>query len=99
VAGRGAFVGIDHVGLNDHADYLTDTGRAELVLDLVRAGHTGKIILSGNSIGVAKGLPEYNLPYSHVLSTFMPFLKARGLSDEDARRILVDNPRNLLTVR
>ena len=99
VAGRGAFVGIDHVGLNDHADYLADHERAELVLEIVRAGHADKIILSGNSIGVAKGLPEYNLPYSHVLTTFVPFLKARGLSEEDARGILVDNPRNLLTVR
>jgi phosphotriesterase-related protein len=99
VAGRGAFVGIDHVGLNEHADYLTDHDRAELVLELVEAGHAGRIILSGNSIGVARGVAEYNLPYSHVLATFMPFLKSRGLSDDDARRILVDNPRNLLTVR
>ncbi len=99
VAGRGAFVGIDHVGLNDDADYLTDHDRAELVLELVKAGHADKIILSGNSIGVAKGQPDYDLPFSHVLSTFVPFLKAQGLSEEDARRILVDNPRNLLTVR
>ncbi|MGO4188781.1 phosphotriesterase [Pseudarthrobacter sp. TAF60_1] len=99
VAARGAFVGIDHVGLNDHADYVTDQERGELVLELVKAGHANKIILSGNSVGVAKGLPEYNLPYSHVLTTFVPFLKAQGLSDEDARRILEDNPRNLLTVR
>jgi phosphotriesterase-related protein len=87
------------VGLNDHADYLSDHDRAELVLELVKAGHADKIILSGNSIGVAKGLPECNLPYSHVLTTFVPFLKANGLSDEDSLRILVDNPRNLLTVR
>jgi phosphotriesterase-related protein len=99
VAGRGVFVGIDHVGLNDHADYVTDQERADLVLELVKAGHADKIILSGNSIGVAKGLPEYNLPFSHVLTTFVPFLKSYGLSEEDARRILVDNPRNLLTVR
>ena len=99
VAARGAFVGLDHVGLNDHADYLTDHERAELVLELVKAGHADKIILSGNSIGVAKGLPEYDLPYSHVLTTFVPFLKSRGLSEEDARRILVDNPRSLLAVR
>ena len=99
VAGRGAFVGIDHVGLNDDADYLTDHDRAALVLELVEAGHADKIILSGNAIGVAKGQPDYDLPFSHVLSTFVPFLKAHGLSDEDARRILVDNPRDLLTVR
>lgn len=99
VAGRGAFVGIDHVGLNDNPGYLTDHERAELVLELVTAGHADKIILSGNSIGVAKGLPEYNLPYSHVLTTFMPFLKSWGLGEEDSRRILVDNPRRLLAVR
>jgi len=99
VAGRGAFVGIDHVGLNDDPDYLTDQERADLVLELVMAGHADKIILSGNSIGVAKGLPEYNLPYSHVLTTFVPFLRSRGLGEEDARRILVDNPRKLLAVR
>jgi phosphotriesterase-related protein len=98
-AGRGAFVGLDHAGLNDDAGYLTDNDRAELVLTLVAAGHGDKIILSGNSIGVAKGQPDYNLPFSHVVSTFVPFLKAQGLSGEDARRILVDNPRNLLTVR
>ena len=42
VAGRGAFVGLDHVGLNDDADYLTDHERAELVLELVKAGHAGQ---------------------------------------------------------
>lgn len=99
VARRGAFVGIDHVGLNDDADYLTDSDRAELVLKLAAAGHADRIILSGNSIGVAKGQPDYHLPFSHVVSTFVPFLQAQGLSDEDARRLLVDNPRNLLTVR
>jgi len=99
VAGRGAFVGIDHVGLDDDGAYLSDRERADLVLELVKAGHADKVILSGNSIGVAKGLPEYNLPYSHVLATFVPFLKDQGLSDDDAQRILVDNPRRLLTVR
>ena len=99
VAGRGAFIGLDHVGLNDHADYLTDNERAELVLKLVAAGHVDRIILSGNSIGVAKGQPDYDLPFSHVVSTFVPFLQAQGLSETDARRIVADNPRNLLAVR
>ncbi|QCB98640.1 phosphotriesterase [Arthrobacter sp. PAMC25564] len=99
VAGRGAFVGIDHVGLNEDAGYLTDHERADLVLGLVRAGHADKVILSSNAIGVAKGQPEYELPFSHVVSVFVPFLKTRGLSEEDAHRILVENPRDLLTVR
>ncbi|MFE4196085.1 phosphotriesterase [Paenarthrobacter sp. NPDC056912] len=97
VARRGAFTGLDHVGLNDDANYLSDVERAALVVELVEAGHGHRIILSSNAIGVAKGHPDYDLPFSHVLSTFVPFLKQQGLSDEDAHRILVDNPRELLT--
>ncbi|MFD1210437.1 phosphotriesterase [Arthrobacter sp. GCM10027362] len=99
VAQRGAFVALDHVGLDDDDEYLTDRERASLVLDLVKAGHGNRLLLSSNAIGVAKGHPDYELPFSYVVSTFVPFLKSQGLSDEDARRILVDNPRDLLTLR
>lgn len=96
VASRGAFVGIDHVGLNDDDGHLTDDERATLVLELVGAGHGDKVILSSNAIGVAKGLDAYDLPYSHVVSTFVPLLVSRGLAEADATRLLVDNPRALL---
>jgi phosphotriesterase-related protein len=99
VAARGAFIGIDHVGLNDDAGYLTDEERAVLVLDLVAAGHADKVLLSSNAIGVAKGLPDDDLPFGHVLESFIPLLKGQGLSEEDAQRILVDNPARLLSVR
>jgi phosphotriesterase-related protein len=99
VAQRGAFVALDHVGLDDDDAYLTDRERASLVLDLVKAGHGNRILLSSNAIGVAKGQPDYDLPFSYVVSKFVPFAQSQGLSDEDARRILVDNPRNLLTLR
>jgi len=98
VAERGAFVALDHVGLDDD-EHLTDAERAALVLELVRAGHAGRILLSSNAIGVAKGLPERDVPFSYVASTFMPLAKSLGLTDEDAVRILVDNPRDLLTLR
>jgi phosphotriesterase-related protein len=99
VARRGAFVGLDHVGLDDDDEYVTDRERAALVIELVKAGHCHQILLSSNAIGVAKGLPDYDLPFSHVLTAFMPLLASLGLSDEDAQRILVDNPRDLLSVR
>lgn len=97
VAHRGAFVGLDRVGLNHDGDYLTDEGRAQLVLALVAEGLADRILLSSDAIGVAKGHPGSDVTFGHVLTAFVPLLKARGLSDEDARRILVDNPRDLLT--
>jgi phosphotriesterase-related protein len=96
VARRGAFVGLDHVGLDDDVDYLTDDERAELVLDLVSEGHADRILLSSAAIGVAKGHAGSDVAFDHVLTALVPLLKTRGLSDEDTRRILVDNPRDLL---
>ncbi|MFD7061385.1 phosphotriesterase [Streptomyces sp. NPDC059906] len=98
VARRGAYAVLDHVGVED-GDHVTDAERADLVADLVRAGHGDRVLLSGGATGVAKGHAGNDLPYSHVLTAFVPLLKDRGLGDEDTRRILVDNPRALLSVR
>ncbi|MFD5660369.1 phosphotriesterase family protein [Streptomyces hirsutus] len=98
IARRGAYVALDHVGAQDDA-HLTDDERAVLVAELVRAGFGDRILLSSSATGVAKGHSGNDLPYSYVLTTFVPLLKARGLSDEDTRRILVENPRDLLSAR
>ncbi|WP_326754549.1 phosphotriesterase [Streptomyces hirsutus] len=98
IARRGAHVALDHVGAQDDA-HLTDDERAVLVAELVRAGFGNRILLSSSATGVAKGHSGNDLPYSYVLTTFVPLLKARGLSDEDTRRILVENPRDLLSAR
>ncbi|MGW1896612.1 phosphotriesterase family protein [Streptomyces hirsutus] len=98
IARRGAYAALDHVGAQDDA-HLTDDERAVLVAELVQAGFGNRILLSSSATGVAKGHSDNDLPYSYVLTTFVPLLKARGLSDEDTRRILVENPRDLLSAR
>ncbi|WP_041775779.1 aryldialkylphosphatase [Blastococcus saxobsidens] len=99
VAERGAYVAVDHVGLNDSDDHVRDAERAALVAELVAAGHAERVLLSGNAIGVAKGHPAYELPYAHVLTAFVPLLASHGVADEDIQRVLVANPRDLLAVR
>ncbi|MBC2590879.1 phosphotriesterase family protein [Rhodococcus aetherivorans] len=49
--------------------------------------------------GGDRGRPGRDLPFSYVLSTFVPLLAAQGLGDEDIQRILTGNPRDLLAVR
>ena len=98
VAKRGAFVAIDNVGRDDE-DHVTDHARATLVTELVAAGHGDRILLSSNVIGVAKGQPEYDVPYGYILTEFVPLLRTQGLDEAAIQRILVDNPRDLLTVR
>lgn len=98
VARRGAYLALDHVGADDDL-HITDTERAALVRELVDAGHGHRILLSSNATGVSKGEPGRDLPFSYVLSTFVPLLTAQGLDDADIARILTDNPRDLLSVR
>lgn len=98
VARCGAYVALDHVGTQDEG-HVTDAERVALVLELAEAGLTGRVLLSAGATGVAKGHPGNDLPYSHVLTDFIPLLEGKGLGDDDVRRILVDNPRDLLSVR
>jgi phosphotriesterase-related protein len=99
VAERGAYVAVDHVGLDDDDDVVTDADRAALVAALVGAGHANRVLLSCNAIGVAKGRPAYELPYGHVLTAFVPLLASHGVAGEDIQQIVVANPRGLLAVR
>lgn len=78
---------------------MDDAQRVALVIELVAAGYADRVILSGNAIGVAKGLPDSETTFSGVLASFVPMLRSQGLGESDVRRILVDNPRELLTVR
>ena len=98
IVARGAYAVLDHVGTDD-AEHLADTERAALVAGLVRAGHADRILLSVGATGVAKGHPANDLPYSHLLTAFVPLLKAHGVGEDDVRRIIEANPRHLLAVR
>ena len=99
VAETGAYVAVDHVGLDDDEDVVPDAERAALVAELVAAGHGHRVLLSCNAIGVAKGRPAYDLPYGHVLTAFVPLLTKHGVADDDITRLLVGNPRDLLAAR
>ncbi|MEU6846330.1 phosphotriesterase [Streptomyces sp. NPDC046716] len=101
VAERGAYVGLDHVGTegrHDGTDHLTDAARTTLVAELVAAGLGHRVLLSSSATGAAFGHPATDVAYSHVLTDFVPALRAHGLGDEDIRRLLVENPAALLTV-
>lgn len=98
IAAQGSFVGIDHVG-HTSSDYITDEARVALVTELIAAGVTNRIILSSNAVGVAKGHEVADVEFSKLLTSFVPQLKSAGVTETEINQILVDNPRELLTVR
>ncbi|NLB46416.1 MAG: phosphotriesterase [Microbacteriaceae bacterium] len=98
IAERGAFVGIDHVGL-DGDGFVTDAERVQLVLDLIAAGHRDRIILSAGATGVAKGFVEDGRTFESVLTDFAPKLLAAGVAQADIDHVLISNPATLLAMK
>lgn len=99
VATTGAYVCLDNIANNDDPTLVDDAARVRLVTELIAAGHLEQILLSSGTIGVSKGIPDCDLLYGTVLTDFVPLLTAAGVTDAQITRILVDNPRELLTVR
>jgi predicted metal-dependent phosphotriesterase family hydrolase len=89
----GVFVEIDHVGF---VDYQTDTRRADHVAEIVRAGFTDQLLISSDLCMRTQLHAFGGHGYDHLITTFLPLLRERGVSDADIRRITVDNPARAL---
>lgn len=103
LASRGTFLAFDLFGF-DHS--LLGPGRwppadadvAGTVADLVRAGLGDRLLVS-QDVGVRTRLHRYGgWGYDHLLRHVVPLLLANGLSPTDVDRLVIANPRRLLTV-
>jgi phosphotriesterase-related protein len=93
VLARGANVQFDHVGM-EH--FQRDTQRVKNVCQLVQEGFAGRLLLS-HDVCYKHLLHWYDgLGYDHILTSFVPALRAAGVSETDISTILIDNPRRLL---
>ncbi len=98
VARRGAWVAIDHTGSTD-PQYVSDAVRVALIMSLVNDGHADRVLISSSATGVSFGEPGNDMAFSHVLTEFVPQLRAAGLTNVTIQQILTTNPANLLSVR
>lgn len=102
VAGRGAYVALDHCGTTGAhlgVDYLSDAERVALVVHLIAEGHLERVLLSSSATGAAFGHPGTEVAATHVLTEIVPALAAAGVSEQQQRSLLVDNPAALLALR
>lgn len=97
VAAKGARLGIDHIG-STNPNYLNDAERVALIVDLIKAGYADRLILSSSATGVAFGEAGNDLPYSDVLTKFVPKLKDAGVTHEQIEQMLITNTAQLLSV-
>ena len=97
----GSYLGMDRFGIDT---ILPFEDRVETVAKLCARGHANKMVLSHDAACFNDWLPERDLPavlpnwhYLHIHNDVMPALKKRGVTDEQIRMMLVDNPRAIFS--
>ncbi len=102
IAQAGVYVAYDCIGWEDKSlrdDAVSDDERAARVVELIQAGFKERVLLSSGSVGWRLDHEPTALHgYDCLLTSFVPRLRARGVSDADLKTILEDNPRHVLSV-
>ncbi len=93
----GSYIGMDRFGIDV---LLPFEDRVNTVAKMCELGHAGKMVLSQDASCFQDSLPEAALPvmlpnwhYLHIHNDVIPALKQRGVTDEQIKTMLVDNPR------
>jgi phosphotriesterase-related protein len=100
LAGRGAFLGYDMIGMDFfYADQgvqcPSDDEVAAAIVRLVGNGFADRLLLSGD-VFLKMMLARYGgFGYAHTLRHFVPRLRRHGLSEAETSALLIDNPRRL----
>lgn len=102
ILARGVSIAFDRIGLDIITPFEVNLRN---VVELCKLGFTEKIILSHDTTNVWLGRPPVwpervrklyaNWHIGHVSKDFIPALKAQGISDEQIKIMMVENPRRL----
>jgi phosphotriesterase-related protein len=102
ILAKGVYIAFDRLGL----EIITPTDViVKNVAELCKQGYANKIMLSHDTVNVWLGrqidTPEQvlkalaNWRIDHISQNVLPALKALGVTDEQIKTMMVDNPRNL----
>jgi phosphotriesterase-related protein len=102
ILAKGVYIAFDRIGL----DIITPFDvNLKNVTELCKQGYANQIMLSHDTVNVWLGrqtvLPEQfakafdNWRIDHISKDFLPALKAQGVTDEQIKTMMVDNPKNL----
>ncbi len=100
---KGVYIQIDWLGVATGPDGIlgnrSDRTIASAIVEMIRWGYADRILLS-HDICTKPQLKEYGgTGFSYILEYFVPELRRQGVSEENIRRIVVENPRRALTFR
>jgi predicted metal-dependent phosphotriesterase family hydrolase len=86
---RGAFIAFDVIG---KSHWLLDETRADLVLAVLDKGFGDRLLLASDRNRVHELHVGGGVGYDHVLRSFIPLLRERGVDEGAIHRFLVANP-------
>ena len=102
ILAKGVYIAFDRIGLDIITPFAINVKN---VAELCKLGYSDKIMLSHDTVNVWLGrqtvLPEKlahaldNWRIDHISRDFLPALKAQGVTDEQIKTMMVDNPRKL----
>jgi predicted metal-dependent phosphotriesterase family hydrolase len=95
---RGANLEFDFIGMpwtrEQHGEHRT----IELLSELLARGHADRIFLSQDVCNDSQLTRYDGNGYAYLAETFLPRLRAAGVSDDEIETMTVTNPRRLLTI-
>ncbi|MEO3783902.1 phosphotriesterase-related protein [Actinocorallia sp. B10E7] len=99
LADAGFLLGMDRFGLNLDTTF---EARAETVVEMCRRGYAESMVLSHDAScyidwidpDVLPFLPQWN--YLHIEQEVLPYLREKGVTEQQITAMLVDNPRRFL---
>jgi phosphotriesterase-related protein len=99
IVGRGASVEFDFLGMSFTPQERHGEGRiVELLCELLARGHVERVLLSQDVCHNSQLKRYEGHGYVYLVETFLPRLRAAGVSDEEIETVTVANPRRMLAI-
>ena len=81
-----------------HIARISDAQRIEFIEWLIYEGHINQIVL-GQDAGAKVNLTKWGgHGYGHILRIVTPWMRQRGVTEQNIKAMLVDNPKRALSV-
>ncbi len=99
VIARGSYIGMDRFGIDIMLPF---EERVQIVADMCERGHHDRMVLSHDTAchndwldesALAELTPRWN--FLHITNDVVPALSKKGVTDEQIKAMLVDNPRRI----
>ncbi len=96
VAEKGVYLGIDCIGYQyEKVVAMKDAEKAKFVKELIDRGHLRQITISQDMIRKLLLKYYHGIGYDYLLLKFVTMLKEAGVTEEEIKTLLIENPREV----